>query len=61
MSSDEITDELNSIYIQVDLRLRSDDRNRCNMQKKESNFLLYENRSIMNAIRPESVCLGSGC
>jgi hypothetical protein len=28
-------------------RSRSDDRNQCNMHKKDSNFLLYENHSIM--------------
>jgi hypothetical protein len=37
------------ISSEVDLSER-DDRNRCNMQKSSySNFLLYENRSIMNA------------
>ena len=27
---------------------RSDDRNQCYIKKKDSNFLLYENHSIMN-------------
>ena len=31
-----------------EIRSRSDDRNQCNMQKKDRNFLRYENRSIMN-------------
>ena len=31
-----------------EIRFRSENRNQCNMQKKDGNFLLYENRSIMN-------------
>jgi hypothetical protein len=44
--------------VSIRCRSRSDDRNQRYMQKKDSNFLLYENHSIMNTIRPESVCLG---
>ena len=54
MSSDE-NSILNLIY---SCRSRSDDLNQCYMQKNDSIFLLYENHSIMNTIRPESVCLG---
>jgi hypothetical protein len=32
-------------------RSKSDDPNQCNMQKKDSNFLLYENCSIKSVIR----------
>ena len=31
-----------------EIRSRSDDRNQYNMQKKDRNYLLYENRSRMN-------------
>jgi len=31
-----------------EIRSRSDDRNQYNIQKKDRNFLLYENRSRMN-------------